>query len=137
MSYKKVSGCMSCGFPCLGKTCPHNEVFEPHCDNCGLEANALYNSNHNNNDYICEECYDEEIRKLLYEYYKKDWCLSRGYSLSEIDEEIGINGECYVCFEEFLDNEYQDDEYIETLARENNILLNPEEIEYCSDEYDD
>ena len=36
-------------------------------------------------------------------------------------EEIGFNGEIYVCYDEFIDNEYQDKDYIKT-------LLNNEEL---------
>ena len=30
-------------------------------------------------------------------------------------EEIGFNGEIYVCYDEFIDNEYQDKKYIRSL----------------------
>ena len=32
-----------------------------------------------------------------YNKYVKDWCGVRGYTPSNVDPEIGINGECYVC----------------------------------------
>ena len=34
----------------------------------------------------------------------------------------GYNGELYVCFEEFIDNEYQNEEFIKTLFGDNNNL---------------
>ena len=47
-----------------------------------------------------------------YNKYVKDWCGERGYTPSNIDPEIGINGECYVCINEFERNEFQDEEYM-------------------------
>ena len=44
----------------------------------------------------------------LYEQYKRDWCDARGYKLEDMDEEIGINGECYACFDEWYNNEYRE-----------------------------
>lgn len=44
----------------------------------------------------------------LYEKYKRDWCEARGYKLEDVDEHVGINGECYACFYEWYDNEYQE-----------------------------
>jgi len=73
-------------------------------------------------DYIKQqsgmEIYDMQYKILLfraYEKYKRDWCASRGYSLTDIDEETEINGECYVCIREFENNEFQEAEYIQTL----------------------
>lgn len=58
----------------------------------------------------------EEIRQRdLYWQYVEDWCNQRGYAAKDVDDEYGINGECYVCFEEFCDNEYFDDEYMTEL----------------------
>ena len=63
----------------------------------------------------------EEIRQRdLYWQYVEDWCNQRGYAAKDMDDEYGINGECYVCFEEFCDNEYFDDMYIATLEKELN-----------------
>ena len=54
-------------------------------------------------------------KKLIQEAYKKyvkDWCEARGYNLEDIDFETGINGECYVCINEFEQNEFQNEEYM-------------------------
>lgn len=62
----------------------------------------------------------EEIRQRnLYNLYIEDWCNSRGYASKDIDVEYGINGECYVCFEEFCDNEYLDEEHMTELEKKN------------------
>ena len=76
------------------------------------------------------------ISKLCYELYKVDWKRNhiittdrdmdsiKDYydGLVDIDdaentyndylEEFGYNGELYVCYEEFLENEYLEDDYI-------------------------
>ena len=70
---------------------------------------------------LFEIIHEEEIRQRdLYWLYVENWCHSRGYSMKDVDPEYGINGECYVCFEEFCDNEYFDDMYIATLEKELN-----------------
>ena len=54
-------------------------------------------------------------KKLIQEAYKKyvkDWCEARGYNPEDVDLETGINGECYVCINEFEQNEFQDEEYM-------------------------
>lgn len=79
-----------------------------------------------------------DISKLAYELYKIDWkkahwitpeiekdslknyyeCLvdfDDSYLYKNYIEEFGYNGELYVCFEEFLDCEYQDKDYIREL----------------------
>lgn len=84
------------------------------------------------------------IKKLCYKLYKEDWKLLSGisrnaeqrylidyylYTLSEDNgityeeyiEEYGYNGELYACYDEFLDNEYLEEEYILSLLQ-NKIL---------------
>ena len=35
---KKIeNGCIQCGLPCLGISCPNNEVVRYYCDECGSE----------------------------------------------------------------------------------------------------
>jgi hypothetical protein len=78
-----------------------------------------------------------EITKLCYELYKLDWeqtheittqhkkasmidyykGLANGdydeeYTYDEYINDCGYNGELYVCYDEFLDSEYLDEEYI-------------------------
>ena len=92
-----------------------------------------------------------EIRKLAYELYKIDWKQSHmitpeiekdnlkdyyeglvdfdgSYSYEDYVEEFGYNGEIYVRFEEFLDCEYQDADYIRELF-DNDALF----VEYLQD----
>lgn len=90
------------------------------------------------------------IKKVAYEKYKLDWMLSHGYTLKDLVSELsyyieesnedcatvfdvwesdyGFNGEIWVCYEEFLDNEYQDKEYMQT------ILSDTEFKQYCEEE---
>ena len=42
----------------------------------------------------------------MYELYKQAWCEDRGYDPEAMDEENGINGEYYACFDEWYTNEY-------------------------------
>ena len=78
------------------------------------------------------------IRELCYELYKIDWESTHitpkrkmenlrvfyeenrinDYPYSSYEEylmEAGYNGEIYVCYDEFIDNEYQDEGYIMAL----------------------
>lgn len=57
------------------------------------------------------------MQESAYYLYIDDWCKSRGYTMQQVYKagENGINGERYVGFDEFLDNEYQDEEYMEYL----------------------
>ncbi len=89
----------------------------------------------------------EMISKYAYEAYKIDWKRSHeitaeielkyikdyyegfeeedqdeDYSFEEYLEEVGYGGECYVCYDEFLDNEYLDTEYIEGLLKMKNLI---------------
>lgn len=49
---------------------------------------------------------EEAAAVCQYEIYKRDWCDARGYKLEDMDEEVGINGECYACFDEWYNDEY-------------------------------
>ena len=92
----------------------------------------------------------KDIAAIAYEKYKEAWVKERNYSpefLAEIQEayeeavrefgspscleeyidEHGYGGECYVCFEEFLGAEYQDQEYMKEL------LTEEEYVKYCED----
>lgn len=77
------------------------------------------------------------IKELAYTLYKLDWMRRISYdmkrdfvlnyyidskivpsssaTLQETLEEFGFDGELYVCYEEFLESEYLDKEYIEIL----------------------
>lgn len=80
------------------------------------------------------------IKKLCYELYCIDWFFlhstvndvkkaKREYYKNQTDYvnfddylyQIGIKGECPVCFDEFIDNEYRDKEYIKDLLCDNNL----------------
>lgn len=80
--------------------------FKNDCGNCDYAQEIDKEEYYNAKGYGLNEAY---------ELYKLDWCKERGYKLSKVDEEIGINGECYSCQDEFEDNEFQDVEYIEKL----------------------
>ena len=89
----------------------------------------------------------EMISKYAYELYKIDWKRSHeitaevelkyiqdyyngfeekgedeDYSFEEYLEEVGYGGECYVCYDEFLDNEYLDGEYMEELIKDKKLI---------------
>lgn len=77
------------------------------------------------------------IRKIAYEKYKLDWMLQHGYTLKDLvselsgcmgeeDEDLittfdiwesdyGFGSEIWACFDEFIDNEYQDEDYMKQL----------------------
>ena len=86
----------------------------------------------------------KKLERIAYEKYQLDWLKNHNFSikdlLQEIEtipfsrevnivedklaafEEIGFNGELYVYFNEFLDNEFQDKDYMK-------FLLTKEEFE--------
>ena len=87
----------------------------------------------------------EKIQRLCYELYKIDWKRSHmitpdvemnmlkdyhkgmvddleEYSYDDYIEEFGYNGELYVCFEEFLDAEFRDEEYMSSLLEDNELI---------------
>lgn len=94
------------------------------------------------------------IKQIAYEKYKLDWMKRHGYTLidlikelqsclEEVDEDeaidlneifedwefdCGFHSEIWVCYEEFLENEYQDKEYM----RE--ILDDVDFSEYCEED---
>lgn len=86
------------------------------------------------------------IRELCYELYKVDWernhmitaerkmdsiknyyeCLvdvsSNQYTYNDYIEEFGYDGELYVCYEEFLETEYLEDDYICSLLDNGKLI---------------
>lgn len=62
---------------------------------------------------------EEELEDMAYLLYKKDWCHQRGYSLKAVEaaeiQEQEYNGSMYVCKNEFLSCEFQDEEYMSYL----------------------
>lgn len=82
---------------------------------------------------------NSKLRKGAYEKYQLDFMLKRGISLTEFVEELlkgesrgsakeyfdefacnsnGFQGELWVCYDEFLENEYLDVDYMEYLLSE-------------------
>ena len=94
------------------------------------------------------------IKQIAYEKYKLDWMKRHGYTLADLIRELqscveeadedetidlneifqdwefdfGFHSEIWVCYEEFLESEYQDKEYM----RE--ILDDVDFSEYCEEE---
>lgn len=71
--------------------------FDEYIETALIEEYAVLMEGNNEDPVSPEEMYD---------LYKRAWCESRGYDLETIDEEVGINGECYACFDEWYANEY-------------------------------
>lgn len=85
------------------------------------------------------------ISKLCYELYKVDWKHSHmitteremssiknyyedfvdnetDYTYNDYLEEFGYDGELYVCYEEFLDNEYLEEDYVCSLLDNKKLI---------------
>ena len=60
-----------------------------------------------------------EILQKTYDIYKEKWCDARGYNLSECDEEVGFQGECYACIREFEAYEFSDEECMRHILDDN------------------
>jgi len=69
--------------------------------------------------YLCAYA----MKKYFYLLYKLDWAKSRGYNIEDYDDEHGFNGESWVCFEEFLDSEFQDEECMRYLLDDKDFIL--------------
>ena len=64
--------------------------------------------------------------RQLYQLYTIDWCKERGYDWLEFKKEVldtDYSGECYASFREFLDWEYEDEEYMQYLYDHKDELL--------------
>lgn len=102
-------------------------------------------------EYIDYEGKGNIIRNLCYELYIEDW--KKSHNITREDEMMEMlnyfseiepseykqcnftyhdylngcgyrNGELYVCYDEFIDNEYQEDEYIRELLKYNKKFYN-------------
>lgn len=90
-------------------------------------------------------CPSFDIKKLCYELYKNDWKRNHGithdmqqdavknyyeefyassgeYSFEDYLRDYGFEGKIYACFNEFLDNEYVDEDYISGLLDNTNLV---------------
>ena len=87
-------------------------------------------------------CPSFDIKKLCYELYKLDWKREHGithdmttdalksyyeefsedYSFEDYLRDFGYEGKVYVCFDEFLANEYLEEEYICKLLDNTNLI---------------
>jgi hypothetical protein len=86
-----------------------------------------------------------KFTRYAYEKYKLHWMLSHGHTLKELMEELdfvqkycagrtvsemfdilvcdsGLNGEMWVCYEEFMECEFMDEEYMENILTLNEML---------------
>jgi len=57
----------------------------------------------------------EDVRRLFYSIYQIDWITSRGYSMKDYCQEHGFNGEMWVYFDEFCQNELMDKDYMQSI----------------------
>lgn len=84
--------------------------------------------------HLCYELYklaweqDHKITRTkkkaaLLDYYKNFADNDFGYTFEDYLDEFGYDGEIYVCYDEFLDNEYLDDEYMHTLLKGQTKLI--------------
>jgi len=60
----------------------------------------------------------KQLAEKAYGYYIADWCRRRGYNIAYVDEECGFNGECYASYEEFLNHEFGDKNYMKHLLND-------------------
>ena len=50
-----------------------------------------------------------------YKQYIEDWCAARGYKVEDWDYSNGFNGESFVSFAEFCDNEFKEGEVMQSV----------------------
>lgn len=70
-----------------------------------------------NNIFKTEIQKENLVRQLCYEMYKLDWLFTRPHLQGLSKEELESIGEIYVCFNEFVDNEFAEyrNTYIDAL----------------------
>ncbi len=79
---KRVSDCVDCGLPCLGRACPHNSVELVLCDFC------LDNHTETDAEYVldgidlCEDCFYDAILNYIKEM-----------TIDELKEKLDLNVE--------------------------------------------
>lgn len=143
MSKYYTNECVDCGFPCLYDGCPYYKVEHWKCDICG-QTDEEIEVLEEENIHICKDCYNERenekaniLIKIIYSWYIQDWLASRNLTQKDVDKETGVKkglykGDMYVCFEEFLDNEYTDDDIINYLCEQHNY----ENLEQLCEKYE-
>lgn len=75
----------------------------------------------------------KDIKRIAYEKYKLDWMIQHGYTLTDLIELLdnycygvyddfkiwqkdeGFNGDIWASYDEFIDNEHEDEEYMGSL----------------------
>ena len=95
---------------------------------------------------------NKDIKKIAYKKYQLDWMRNHNYSLdslimeldkwieSQVDTSLisefdawaldrGFDGTLWVCFNEFLDCEYQDEDYMKSLLNEEEFNRYKKEME--------
>lgn len=80
--------------------------------------------------WLKERPYSKEFMNQIVSEYLEE-CKERddeNYSFEEYIDEHGYHGECYVCFEEFLMYEYQDDDFMKELLTPEEFLTSRKEI---------
>lgn len=58
---KITDGCVDCGLPCLGNSCPHHKEVHLFCDFCKTETNHLFKYF---DDHYCADCLTEEVSPI-------------------------------------------------------------------------
>jgi hypothetical protein len=74
---------------------------------------------------------NQQMKDSIVDYYEGLEDSSDEYTFEEYLEEYGfINGEMYACYDEFIDIEYHDEEYIESLLEDYPKLLKEYQEDY-------
>ena len=77
----------------------------------GYLCYELYKIDWKRSHMITPEIENDSV-KDYYEYLITDNIDEEDYTYNDYIDEFGYNGELYVCFEEFWENEYLDEDYI-------------------------
>lgn len=96
----------------INNTCPSFDIKE--------FCYELYKLNWKKDHNITLEMVSDAIKKYQTLILAGEFCSD--YTFEEYLEEYGFAGEIYVCFDEFLDNEYLEEEYICNLLGSKNLI---------------
>jgi len=104
---KFEDGCVDCGLPCLGNSCPHHKEVHLFCDFCKTESDKLFKYF---DDQYCADCLTEVVPLIKQEEFGEaaycDLCGCEDEELYDFDDKV-LCEDCLL--RETLINDYEEE----------------------------